>query len=252
MKHNTLTKLLLVFLILVFLGSSGMLLHKQLDYRNGAQNYDEASALAHVDIPPVEEDSEPLAPYQEALAQIDLTDLQEVNPEVAGWIMIPDTDISYPLLRGQDNSYYLNHTWDQSRNSVGAIFLDYRNSRPLTDFNSVIYGHKMNNQSMFGLLHQYKNEGFWEAHPVLYLVDDNGPRQYDIFAYYETGTLNTYSLDFSDDAAKEAYINECLAQSWLDTGIVPEPEDCILTLSTCTGRGHATRWVVQAVWTNPN
>ncbi len=249
MKHTILTKLLLIFLILVFLGSSGMLLHKQLDYRNGAQNYEEASSLAHVDPPPAEEGSAPLAPYQEALAQIDLTALREVNPEVVGWIMIPDTDISYPLLRGQDNSYYLNHTWDTSRNSVGAIFLDYRNSCPLTDFNSVIYGHKMNDQSMFGLLHQYKNEGFWAAHPVLYLLDDNGPRQYEIFAYYETGTMNTYSLSFSDDAAKESYINECLAQSWLNTGIVPEPDDCILTLSTCTGRGHATRWVVQAVWT---
>lgn len=247
MKHKLLTKLLLVFLIITFLGSSGILLHKQLDYRNGAQNYDEASALAHVDIPSSKEDAQPLAPYVEALAQIDLSALQEVNPEVAGWIMIPDTDISYPLLRGQDNNYYLNHTWDGSRNSVGAIFLDYRNTRPLTDFNSIIYGHKMNNQSMFGLLHQYKNEGFWEAHPVLYLVDENGPREYDIFAYYETGTMNTYSLAFADDAAKEAYIDECLAQSWLDTGIIPEPDDCILTLSTCTGRGHATRWVVQAV-----
>ena len=105
----------------------------------------------------------------------------------------------------------------------------------------------MNNQSMFGLLHQYKNEGFWQTHPVLYLVDENGPRQYQIFAYYETGTMNTYCLEFSDDGAKQAYINECLTQSWLDTGIVPDTDDHILTLSTCTGRGHATRWVVQAV-----
>ena len=248
MKHKTLIKVLLVVLILTFLVSGGLLLQKQLDYRNGAQNYDEASALAQVEIPA----EETAAPYEEALAQIDLAALQAVNPDVVGWIMIPDTNISYPLLQAEDNSYYLNRTWDGTRNSVGAIFLDFRNSRPLTDFNSVIYGHKMNNQSMFGLLHQYKNEGFWAAHPVLYLVDDSGPRQYDIFAYYETSTMNTYSLDFPDRAAKQAYIDECLAQSWLDTGIVPEPEDSILTLSTCTGSGHATRWVVQAVWSKPN
>ncbi len=252
MKNQTLAKFLLIFLILVFLGSSGILLHKQLDYRNGSITYDEASDLANVEITDISDDVVPLNPYQEALAEIDLTALQAVNQDVAGWIMIPDTDISYPLLKGTDNIYYLNHTWEKSRNSVGAIFLDYRNNRPLHDFNSVIYGHKMNNQSMFGLLHQYKNEGFWAAHPILYLVDDSGVREYDIFAYYETGTMNTYTMEFPDDTAKETYIAECLSQSWLDTGIVPEPDDCILTLSTCTGNGHATRWVVQAVWSNTN
>lgn len=252
MKNQTLAKFLLIFLILVFLGSSGILLHKQLDYRNGSMSYEEASDLANVEIIDISNEAVPLSPYQESLAEIDLPALRAVNQDVAGWIIIPDTDISYPLLRGQDNNYYLNHTWDGSRNSVGAIFLDYRNSLPLTDFNSVIYGHKMNNQSMFGLLHQYKSEGFWGAHPTLYLVDDSGPREYQIFAYYETGTMNTYSLEFADDAAKQAYIDECLAQSWLDTGVVPELDDVILTLSTCTGRGHATRWVVQAVCSASN
>lgn len=251
MKNKTLLKLLLALLILVFLGSSGILLQKQMDYRNGALNYNEASSLANVEISDIPDAAVPLSPYQEALDHIDLSALQAINPDVAGWILIPETDISYPVLHGADNSYYLNHTWDRSRNSVGAIFLDYRNSRTLDDFNSVLYGHKMNNQSMFGLLHQYKNEGFWEAHPILYLVDSSGVRQYDIFAYYETGTMNTYSLAFSDPPAKQAYIDECLGQSWLDTGIVPEPDDCILTLSTCTGNGHATRWVVQAVWSEP-
>lgn len=251
MKNNILLKLLLVLLTLVFLGSSGLLLHKQLDYRNGTLNYNKASDLANVEITDISDTAVPLSPYQEALDHIDLAALQAINPDVVGWILIPETDISYPVLHGTDNNYYLNHTWDGSRNSVGAIFLDCQNSRTLDDFNSILYGHKMNNQSMFGLLHQYKNEGFWEAHPILYLVDDRGVREYDIFAYYETGTMNTYSLAFSDIQDKQVYIAECLEQSLLDTGIVPEPEDCILTLSTCTGNGHATRWVVQAVWSEP-
>ena len=245
MKHKTKAKLLLVFLILVFLSSSGVLLHKQMDYRNGAQDYDQASELANVEI---SDTSIPTATYLDIFDQIDLPALQAVNEDVIGWILIPGTDISYPILQASDNIYYLNHTWDGSQNSVGAIFLDYRNSCTLDDFNSIIYGHKMNNQSMFGLLHQYKNEGFWEAHPILYLVEPNGVREYDVFAYYETRTMNTYSLVFPNIEAKQIFINDCLAQSWLDTGIVPSTDDYILTLSTCTGNGHATRWVVQAVW----
>jgi sortase B len=130
---------------------------------------------------------------------------------------------------------------------MGAIFVDYRNSRALDDFNTIIYGHKMNNDSMFGLLHAYKEEGYLAAHPSLYITDESGVHRYDIFAYYETGTLNTYALDFVDDSGKQDYLDECLAQRWVDNGITPGVQDRVLTLSTCTGNGHATRWVVQAV-----
>jgi len=251
MKHKTLIKVLLIVLILVFLASGGALLWKQLDYWNGEKNYDQASTTANLELP-ADPAPEAQDPYRTAMEEIDLTALQAVNPDVVGWIMVPETDISYPLLQADDNSYYLNRTWDGSRNSVGAIFLDYRNSSDLHDFNTVIYGHKMNNTSMFGQLHQYKNEGYWAAHPVLYVADSTGVRKFDIFAYYETSTMNTYSLDFPDQASRQAYIEECLGQSWLNTGIVPEPDDCILTLSTCTGNGHTTRWVVQAVWSASN
>jgi len=231
-------KILIVVLLLVFLSSVGILVWKQMDYRNGAQNYEAASQLAQVEQPEEEENG------------IDLTALQRVNSQVIGWIQIPDTGISYPLMQGQDNDYYLTHTWDGTRNSMGAIFLDYRNSRDLDDFNTIIYGHKMNNDSMFGLLHQYKNEGYLEAHPSLYITDQQGTHCYDIFACYETATTNTYRRDFADDGEKQVYLDECLSQRLLDNGIQPGVEDHILTLSTCTGNGHATRWVVQAVRTD--
>ncbi len=234
-----LRKILIVVLLLVFLGSGGVLLWKQMDYRNGAQNYEEASQVAQIDR--LEE------PSGEGEPAINLEALQKVNSQVIGWIEIPGTGISYPLMQGQDNDYYLNHTWDGTRSSVGAIFLDYRNSGDLEDFNSILYGHKMNNDSMFGLLHAYKEEGYLAAHPSLYITDENGKHRYDIFAFYETGTLNTYCLEFGDENQKQAYLDECMAQGWADKGIQPGVEDHILTLSTCTGNGHATRWVVQAV-----
>ena len=233
---NMVRKILIVVLLLVFLGSGGLLLWKQLDYRNGAQNYEEASRLAQLE-----------QPEEEAEVGIDLAALQRVNPQVIGWIEIPGTGISYPLMQGTDNDYYLTHTWDGTRNSMGAIFLDHRNSGDLGDFNTIIYGHKMNNDTMFGLLHQYKNEGYLAAHPSLYITDGTGEHRYDIFAYYETATTNTYRREFADAQEKQAYLDECLAQRIFDTGIRPGAEDHILTLSTCTGNGHATRWVVQAV-----
>jgi sortase B len=187
-------------------------------------------------------------PYAEALRNMDFSALQQVNPDVLGWILIPGTRISYPVVQGEDNSFYLDHTWQKSRNSVGAIFLECTNSRDLSDFNTIVYGHRMNNTSMFGILKNYQDADFWAAHPDLYLTDSSGARRYEIFAAYEVSVEGeAYRIGFSSDRAKQTFLDDSLEKSILDTGIVPTVDDQIVTLSTCTGFGHDTRWVVQAV-----
>lgn len=251
MKKGSAKQILTVVLLLGFLVSSGVLVWRHLDDWRGARNYDEARTLAQLEPEAVPEEipktPEP-DPNLHLLDQLDLAALQAVNDQVVGWLLIPGTDISYPVVQGEDNDYYLNHTWDGTRSSVGAIFLDCRNGSALKDFNTILYGHKMNNDAMFGQLHQYKEQAFWAANPCLYLASAEGTRRYDIFACYETETSATYSINFADPAEKQAYLSQCLDQNWLDTGILPTPEDQILTLSTCTGDGHTARWVVQAVW----
>ena len=188
-------------------------------------------------------------PYADALAAMDFTALRAVNSDVLGWILIPDTVISYPMVQGSDNSYYLKHTWRLSSSVVGAIFMEAQCSADFSDFNTIIYGHRMNNGSMFAGLAKYKNISYYKNHPTVYITDDAGSRAYQIFAAYEVSVTSaeSYQLEFADDADKQAFIDKCLALSGGDTEIVPAPEDQILTLSTCTGWGHATRWVIQAV-----
>jgi len=188
------------------------------------------------------------AAYSRILQNVDLGGLYSENNDLIGWILLPGTRISYPLMQRDNNEYYLNHGWDHSWNTAGAIFLDYRNSGDLSDFNTVIYGHRMDNRSMFGELHNYKKEGYWETHPSIFIRDGNGCYRYDIFAAYETGTNNTYSRQITDHDDRSQWITECLQQSVIDTGIQPTTSDRFITLSTCTGTGHSTRWVVQAVW----
>ena len=82
----------------------------------------------------------------------------------------------------------------------------------------------------------------------MYITDDAGSHTYEIFAAYEVSTEgDTYRLGFRDDGEKQAFIDYCLSRSVIETGVTPQVYDRILTLSTCTGRGHDTRWVVQAV-----
>ena len=265
--RQTIRRILMVVLALVFIGSLGMLIYRTRDYQKGKETYAEAETLvelpdlSELPVPVVEPEATETAtgeteqpkqvyvdPYADALRNMDFTALREVNSDVLGWIMIPGTRISYPLLQGEDNQYYLKHTWKKWTSVVGAIFLECQNSPDLSDFNTIVYGHRMNNGSMFASLKNYKQQSYWAAHPCVYITDDNGSHKYEIFAAYEVSTAGTtYQLGISSDASKQAFIDYCLGQSVIDTGITPTVYDRILTLSTCTGNGHATRWVVQAV-----
>ncbi len=260
MKKKT-RKILMVLLSLVLLVSGSVVVSREVQYRQGDEDYSDAADLAGLpdisEVPPVtppEQESEQppqevwVDPYADALAAMDFTALREVNGDVLGWIMIPGTAISYPMVQGDDNTFYLKRTWRLSSSVVGAIFLDAQCSSDFSDFNTIIYGHRMNNGSMFAGLAKYKNLSYYKSHPTVYITDDAGSRAYQIFAAYEVSvTGDTYRLGITEKGDKQAFIDYCLSQSLYDTGVVPTVHDSIVTLSTCTGRGHATRWVVQAM-----
>lgn len=265
-------RVLTAVLTLVLLGSLAGMGYRQLQYREGEKVYQEAEELVQlpdletIETVPVEEkpvEQQPAAsesaaaeepapvyidPYAQALADMDFVALREQNTDVLGWIVIPNTKVSYPLVQGEDNDYYLNHTWRKTRSVVGAIFVEQQSSADLTDFNTIIYGHRMNNRSMFGRLLDYKKQSYWQDHPRFYITDDSGTHTYEIFAAYEPAVGSTpYCIRFSNDTEKQTFINYGLEHSVIETGVVPEVTDRIVTLSACTGNGHATRWVVQGV-----
>ena len=265
-------RVLTAVLTLVLLGSLAGMGYRQLQYREGEKVYQEAEELVQlpdletIETVPVEEkpvEQQPAAsesaaaeepapvyidPYAQALADMDFVALREQNTDVLGWIVIPNTKVSYPLVQGEDNDYYLNHTWRKTRSVVGAIFMEQQSSADLTDFNTIIYGHRMNNRSMFARLLDYKKQSYWQDHPRFYITDDSGTHTYEIFAAYEPAVGSTpYCIRFSNDTEKQTFINYGLEHSVIETGVVPEVTDRIVTLSTCTGNGHATRWVVQGV-----
>ncbi len=251
-------------LLVIFAVSAFMFMRINLDYMNADKVYDEAETLAGApDLATVKplpqqtpasssEDSsgtEEPDPYVTALMETDVASLQAVNDEVVGWIASPDTGINYPIVQAEDNDYYLNHSWKKTRTSAGAIFMDCANARDFTDFNTVLYGHRMNNDSMFGLLHKYEQQSFWETHPYIYIVDGEGITRYEIFAAYQASVIGlTYIQDFPDAASQQQFLDYCVEQSYIITGVKPSLTDHILTLSTCMARNQSeVRWVVQAI-----
>lgn len=262
--NKRLRTILNIVLILAALTGVVMLLRQRLQWRDSAASAEKAAEIVRAapspeSAPPPAEAGKSAAPVPgpangsdetdplvKELEAMDIAALREVNPDVVGWIDIPGGEISYPLLQGEDNDYYLHHTWEKKWNSGGSIFLDCRSARDFEDFHTLIYGHRMRNDTMFAPLRRYAEQSWWEAHPYIYITDGGRVRRYEIFAAWEPDVASlVYDPDLTDEAARRALIAQCLAASVIDAGIVPGPEDHLLTLSTCTGQGHETRWVVQ-------
>ena len=262
--------LLWAALTLVFLFSVGMMVRQQLEYQKIAADSAEAARIAGLPewddapLPTASDDTEPTAPavspepdeteappeelpVEAVLAGIDLAALREINGDIVGWIEIPGTELSYPLVQGTDNRYYLSHSWKKEYSAGGAVFLESTNHSDLTDFHTIIYAHRMNNESMFGPLKHYKDPDFWREHPCVYIATEAGVYRYDIFAAHEAGVRElVYRLDLETSHLEEEFLRYCVENSAIDTGIVPEAGDRILTLSTCTASGRK-RWVVHGV-----
>ncbi len=193
--------------------------------------------------------AEPLDEAVSFLFDTDLTQLQQVNKDVIGWIHIPESDISFPLMRSYDNEDYLYHAWDGSYSSSGSIFLECKNRKNMLDFNTIIYGHHMRNGTVFASLMEYRHQQYRDSHPYIYILTDNDLRRYQVFSAYEAPIdSDTYRLYYPDEAVKSAALEHFVNSSVLEKERIPTTSDYILTLSTCTGTGiYDTRWVVQSV-----
>lgn len=246
-------------LVLVLAGSVFYLVRHEMENRRRAQEYADAQERAFASslpvstpapspTPPPEPTPEP-DPWALELALTDLDALREVNPEVVGWVRIPETDLSYPLMYSGDNAYYLSHTWTGEPNAGGAIFLEQGCAPDFSDFNIIIYGHRMTDTSMFGTLRLYTDREFWREHPRVYLVDDDWVYCFDIFSVYEANVRDlTYGLSITREEDKRYYANYCADRASYPTGITPTGEDPVLTMSTCIDMGQSDyRWVVQGV-----
>ena len=262
-------KWLYIVLLIVFVASTLMFVQNIVETRKAeeARRLAEEMAQMTTTVEPTIEESEPTEePTTEAvettapetgdpyyadehtaeLKDMNLEVLQEQNPDIMGWIMIPDSQLSYPYLQGEDNDYYLNHTWEHEKTVAGSIFLEHLVSSDLSDYNTIIYGHRMRDKSMFGNLTYFEDPEYLEEHPYVYLVNEEGCYTYRIFSAHEAGVREqTYRIGEVDEEGRQMYIDWAMDHSVIDAGVEPTTDQRILTMVTCTGKGYEARWVVQ-------
>ncbi len=184
---------------------------------------------------------------------IDFEELWETNPDVYAWIVIPGTDINYPILQHPtDDSYYLNHNIDGSTGRPACIYTESLNSKDFTDNNTVIYGHNMRNGTMFAQLHKFEDKDFFDEHREIIIYLPDKVLHYKIFAVHNYDDRHLlYSFDFSDKAVYKDYLESIFSiddmNANIDTEMTVTENDKIITLATCVYKKPSLRFHVQAV-----
>lgn len=167
--------------------------------------------------------------------KIDFEKLKETNNQVVAWLKVKGTNIEYPIVQAEDNSYYLKRNFEKKYNIGGWIFADYKNKLDGTDKNIVIYGHNMKDDSMFGSLKNILNEEWYnnEENLVIDFITEQEKVKYQVFSVYKIKNEDYYiNTEFNKNEFSE-FINILKNRSIKNFEIEVTENDSILTLSTC-------------------
>ena len=238
-KGGVLSNLILAVAVVVFCVSGFQLIRIGKGYLDGRSEYEKVRDVALTN------------PDEQEGFRVDFEELMKINPDTVGWIRFyPEpSQISYPIVQGEDNERYLHETFSANENTLGAIFLNVDNSADYSDKNTIIYGHRMRDGSMFRHLQDYEDESFWKDNPYFYIYTPDGKEiTYHIYSYAVVNAVSdTYLTEFGDDESYQEFLDMTMETSEYDTGVEVDAEDTIVTLSTCTSASDENRIVVRGV-----
>lgn len=176
--------------------------------------------------------------------EVDFETLWQENEDIVAWIYCEDTPIHYPVVQSSDNNYYLRRLLNGEYNINGTIFLDYRCDPDFSDFNSIVYGHHMKSGEMFGTLPKYKEQEYYDEHPVMYLLTPEQNYKIELIAGYITpSSSDTYSFPKTVED-KSAFLEHALQESTFKSSASANETDSLITLSTCSYEYEDARYVV--------
>lgn len=174
--------------------------------------------------------------FKEKIAEYDFEKLKEINTDIVGFIEVDNTNISYPVVKSSDNSYYLNHSYKKEKNNIGSIFLDYRNDLDNLSKNNIIYGHGRLDNTMFGSLNNLLDSSNLDSKESYYITlsTPNSIMTFKIFSVYtipkEGYYIKTY---FSSNKYFKEFLETIMKRSIYNFNTDVNTSDKILTLSTC-------------------
>ena len=170
---------------------------------------------------------------------VDFDALCAAHPDVVGYIYCPGTNISYAVLYGKGNDYYLYHDIDGNYNDNGSIFVEEVNSSSFSDNNTILYGHHMKSGLMFANLTLYKNSSFYPNHPCMYLYTPTQDYRIDLYA----GFVCAHDDEVYATGLTQEQLKAMAAKSTF-TSAIDTPTGRTITMSTCSYEMPNGRYVV--------
>lgn len=186
--------------------------------------------------PPNNEDSPYWTYIKIPLIDVDLEKIKEINPDTKGWIKVEGTNINYPFVQSDDNSYYLTHSFRKNKNEAGWVFLDYRNDISSLGKNTIIYAHGRINSVLFGTLKNIINSNWYENenNHIIKLSSESSNTLWQVFSVYRIPTTSDYIVtNFENNQTFLNFLNFIKDRSAYDFNIDFTENDKVLTLSTC-------------------
>ena len=192
--------------------------------------------------PSDDESSDPSSKVVHNISQSILEKIEiynSANEDTVGWLKIPNTTLDDPIVKADDNDFYLANNFDKEPDNHGAFFADFRNTFSTTESNlsknTVIYAHSMMDGSMFSQIFAYKRLDFLNSNPIIeFTVNENTENRWKIFCCMVTDVDFYYIETEPSTEAFEKLINEANQRSLFHTSVDVNINDKILTLSTCT------------------
>ena len=207
---------LLLFMIVITFGGYALWDSQQLYQEAEAEHYDQYKPVAG--------------------DNLSFAELQKVNPDVFGWLTVYGTNIDYPLVQGEDNVTYVNTSVTGESMLSGSIFLDYRNQNDFSDFNSIIYGHHMDRQAMFGDIGAFSEKEYFETRQYGNLYAGGDDYGIEFFAFLQVDAYDSYIFTpaIMGEVNQMEYMNSLLEKAMYTRPIEVSPEDHLVLLSTCS------------------
>ncbi len=229
----------------VFLVSGGLLAKRYFDDRRTESEFADLQAMI-----------QPQADTADGVESnsIRFAALRERNSDFIGWISIEDTPLDFPVMYAPDNKdFYLRHDFYKEYSIYGVPYLDERTTMGANDQsdNLVIYGHNMKTGTIFGCLTNYKEASYYDEHPAIDFDTVYGDATYEVFAAFAIDVASDTSFVYNqyidlDAESYDAYVDEVIRRSDVDSGIRPGFGEQLLTLSTCEYSSANGRYVVVA------
>lgn len=260
-------KIIFIVAVCVFIGAGVMLASTLLQSQKAQQDAESIKEVVTTTAATtIDSDGKvvTIAPTVEEIEEHNFDVIQyykDINDDVKAYIELAGCDIYQPVVQGEDNDYYLTHTYYDGKNKAGSLFLDYRCriEEDYTSPNLVVYGHNQEDGTMFGNLKDYKQDvEFYAANPTITFNTEYGVGTYLIYGYFVTHVLEKqdsrgevfhyqdYIETMNDEYTFNWYVNEVMKRTQIITPVEVEYGDSLLCLSTCSNEFSNSRFVVFA------